>query len=85
MSKPIYDQPNHPRYGPARRLHIMVMQLTADDPTVLERIDEWYWRRYRTHWSQYLSGLMDNTLSEAYAQRRVLKEIFSLCHGGLAI
>lgn len=31
QTKPIYDQPDHPHYGPVRRLHIMLLQLLGDE------------------------------------------------------
>lgn len=33
----IYDDPNHPQYGPVRRLHLILMHLFGADLSVVEK------------------------------------------------
>lgn len=65
---PIYDNPNHPHYGPVRRLHVMLMQLFANfDDAQLAFHD--VWGRW---WDDALVDFINEGRTEGDAQCRVL-------------
>ena len=74
-----YDQPNHPHYGPCRRLHVMLMQLTANQS--YEAADRLYGSFYDETWDYALVSHLKIGISEAEAQRTVLADILWLLDG----
>jgi hypothetical protein len=74
VSPPIYDQPGHPTYGPARRLHVMLMQLAAD--VSMDRLLSHYAEHHIGPWDAHLDLLIDVLgFAEAAAQRIVLRDL----------
>jgi hypothetical protein len=68
----IFDSPNHPQYGPVRRMWVVLTQLdllTAAEKVMTGRGDDW---------DHHLSRLIRIGLSESYAQRIVLGMILPL-------
>lgn len=68
MSKPIHENPNHPHYGPARRLWIMLAQLdllTAADKAVADQ-------GQGGRWDDVLSKLLKAGFDEKFSQRMIL-------------
>lgn len=77
--RPIYDQPGHRHYGPARRCWVILEQLLADKGGVL--MFERRMTSYRVvnqmpalHWDQHLGQLIDGGQSEASAQRTIVQQ-----------
>lgn len=64
----IFDNPNHPQYGPVRRMWIILAQL--DLLTDAEHLD------LRWPWDQSLAHTIDEGYAdEATAQRQLLRKI----------
>lgn len=72
----IYNDPNHPLYGPARRLHLMLLQLTADKPDFAE-LEARYEHNVGKSWTSTLQWWMDNGKSEPEAQRQTLRNFIT--------
>lgn len=71
---PIHDTPSHPFYGPVRRLHVMLLQLTAH--VRYEGVMTVYEGRCIAPWDVHLAFLLDKLgYSEAQAQGRVLADL----------
>lgn len=79
IDRRIHDTPSHPHYGPARRLHVMLMQLTADRP--YELFDRLYGVQFDETWDFSLANQLRYGKSEAAAQRRVLKDALWILEG----
>jgi hypothetical protein len=74
VSRPIYDQPDHPSYGPVRRLHVMLLQLAAD--VSLDAVMSHYKEVCMAPWDAHLDFLLQGLgYCEAEAQRRVLQDL----------
>lgn len=67
---PIYNQPNHPFYGPARRLHMMLMQVTADKG--ISAFEKQFNDFFKKDWTHCFLDLLKDR-SEAEAQRFMLR------------
>lgn len=68
----IFDNPNHPQYGPVRRMWVILVQLdllVAADRLMTDRGDDW---------DHHLTRLIRMGLSESYSQRIVLGMILPL-------
>lgn len=66
----IYDQPNHPQYGPVRRAHLILMYLYGDN---LAKIEPNYRAYTGVCWDDDLAFEVGNgTVPEARAARRIL-------------
>jgi len=65
----IYDNPNHPQYGPVRRLWVMLAQLD------LLAVAETFITARGSSWDQHLARLIRMGLSESYSQRMLLSMI----------
>jgi len=63
----IFDNPNHPHYGPVRRMWIVLVQL--DLLAAAER-----WGQGTMPWDRALAGLVEE-IGESPAQRWVLRHI----------
>lgn len=66
----IFDQPDHRHYGPVRRLHLMLLQLTVD--IGMDAFEEPYVVLFQQHWDHHLVQLLDEGMHEAEAQRLIL-------------
>lgn len=66
----IFDNPNHPQYGPVRRMWVVLVQLD-----LLNAAEEWG-NRQRVTWDSGLAGVMRNgDLNESTAQRWLLRHL----------
>ena len=72
----IFDQPNHPHYGPVRRMHIMIMQLFT--PYQLSVLDSHYHEEYNENWDDQLSRLMSWDPCEPINSRDILSRVLTL-------
>lgn len=72
----IYDQPDHPAYGPVRRVHIMILQFFADKK--MDRIDLHYHEHYNSTWDEDLARLMQWDPQEALNSRCILERVLTL-------
>jgi hypothetical protein len=66
----IFDNPNHPQYGPVRRMWIVLVQL--DLLTAAERWSDHQKTAGNGHaWDSFLSGLVENNpqIPESASQR----------------
>lgn len=66
----LFDDPNHRHYGAARRLHIILMQITEN----YESIDRLFALDSSETWDVLLDYHLCRGDSEALAQRRVISE-----------
>ncbi|MBS7671429.1 hypothetical protein [Croceicoccus gelatinilyticus] len=73
---PIYDQPNHPDYGPVRRLHVILLQIFADKD--MAAIESELNDLLGTHWTLAMSDLIKDR-TEAKAARFILRYATSIC------
>ncbi|ARK07497.1 hypothetical protein LAV_00122 [Sphingobium phage Lacusarx] len=76
MSDRIYDNPNHPHYGPARRLHVMLLQLGGDGSYSV--MDNKYAAIFDVPWDWSLSQLLTADWPEPQAQRFIMKRTLSI-------
>lgn len=78
--KRIFDNPNHPNYGPVRRLWIMLEQLFPEGVERFEARLKIYHDRQETvppKFDEHLDALIRMGQGEADAQRMVLQQMFS--------
>lgn len=76
MNLPIYDQPNHPNYGPVRRLHVMLLQLFGDDLALAEKE---FADTFGGPWDWWLHRNMTTySYSERRAQRNCMSKFMTL-------
>ena len=80
--RPIYEMPGHRRYGPCRRLWMMLEQLFADrggvralEIAIAANGDRM--NRAVPRWDEHLDWLMDCGQSEAPAQRIVMMQMLT--------
>lgn len=66
----IYDNPNHPHYGPARRLWVILAQLD-----LLETAEATLFKKKRK-WDEQLAKMLDKDNAEPSAQVAVLIRVF---------
>ncbi|MEQ6333253.1 hypothetical protein [Sphingobium sp. MK2] len=66
----IFEEPNHRHYGPVRRLHIILMQITEN----YSSIDSLFAADNDMTWDTLLSFHLAQNRSEPEAQRRVISE-----------
>lgn len=59
MSTPIYDQPNHPNYGPVRRMHLMLMQLSADFRGGFGEFERQFTDMFSKDWTRWLNSYLE--------------------------
>lgn len=70
----IFDNPNHPHYGPVRRMWIVLVQLD------LLTSAEAYMDRFGRNWDEALVSLLERyQMQESAAQRSVLRTILEEC------
>lgn len=67
----IFDNPNHPHYGPVRRLWVILAQLG------LLEYAETYMDSFGRSWDQALDWLLSLDQEESHAQRAVLFRILT--------
>ena len=72
----IYNIPTITAYGPCRRLHVMLMQLTAD--ITYDTADWMFTLYFEQTWDHVLVDLLQLGKSEAEAQRKVIDEMLWL-------
>ena len=65
-AKRIFNDPDHPQYGPVRRMWVILVQL--DMLNAAER----YGRHYRLPWDEFLAANVRGALTEEVAQRDML-------------
>lgn len=66
----VFDAPNHRHYGPARRLHLILMQITGN----YSSIDSLFAADNDMTWDTLLSFHLAQNRSEPESQRRVISE-----------
>lgn len=72
----IYEDPNHPYYGPVRRLHVMCMQLFPNFAGVEERFER---LNKGISWSQWMADRMKTYgYPESTVQRDMLRWFLSI-------
>lgn len=74
---PIYNDPNHPHYGPCRRLHLILMSIFADCD--LAAIEAEYESVNERGWTTALTILLNAKVTEATAQRMIISILLN-CH-----
>lgn len=70
----VYDDPNHPYYGPARRCWVILVGLFSD----LTALDESYQQEGGWAWDEHLAYDLTNGVEE----RRALRKIVWRCLDG---
>jgi len=73
MSKASHDH-FHKHYGPARRLSLMLMQLSTDCPRGFSGFEENYAAKFGIEWDDRLCEYLDANYSESNAQIEVIRE-----------
>lgn len=68
----IYDHPNHPHYGPIRRLHLKLMELFPDN---LFEVEQAYLNGIGNDWTNVAVSMLEKRLSEAYVARSVISRL----------
>jgi hypothetical protein len=71
----IYEDPNHPLYGPVRRLHLKLMELFGSD---LAEVEREFSLGLGLDWTQFVERNLGLGLSEAHTARFVLKTMLYL-------
>ena len=71
MSERIYNQPNHPQYGPVRRMRTVLQVLNITD----EKADSCLKLEKRRTWDEFITFGIDCGWPEALACRTLLKLI----------
>lgn len=72
----IYDNPNHPHYGPVRRMWVVLVQL--DLLSAAEKYSRYYKEKGGVSWDQNIAGKIAHGYPESYAQREF---IYTLMEG----
>lgn len=67
---PIYNQPHHPKYGPVRRMHVILFQIYADED--MAEMERRLSDQLGTEWTHAMADLLDDR-SEAAASRFILR------------
>lgn len=79
----IYDNPNHPQYGPVRRCWLMLEQMFADKGGIakfevqLHLYQDTQTDRGRIYWDEHLAQLLRSGLSSADATRTVVMQMIT--------
>lgn len=78
----VWEMPDHPQYGPVRRLWIMLEQLFADTGGIMKfEMSLWALQkrlgRDPIYWDRHLIFLIDQGQSEASAQRIVMQQVLT--------
>lgn len=68
----IYDNPNHPHYGPVRRLHLKLMELFPDN---LSEVEDEYLNGIGNDWTTITVMMLERGLSEAYVARYIISRL----------
>jgi len=63
----IYDNPNHPHYGPVRRTWVILVGLDVLD------FDAVYHQIYRHDWDARIAQWMDEGLTEGQVKRLIVR------------
>jgi hypothetical protein len=72
----IYDDPNHPHYGPVRRLHVMLMQLFG---VALPRVEARFKELSQGFdWTERMGDRLNHGFPEATVQRDMLRWFLSI-------
>lgn len=71
----IYNQPDHPAYGPCRRLHLKLLELLGDD---LAEVEAAYEAGIGMHWTKVTESALAFNVSEAHNARGVVKTMLHL-------
>lgn len=74
-NRPIYDDSDHPRYGPVRRMHIILLSLLADVADGEAKLNE----QIGTDWTHAMVDLLKDR-SESSAQRFILRYAASIAN-----
>lgn len=67
----IYNNPNHPHYGPVRRLHIITLHLGFDDEFMDVQVRDHY-----DSWDSYYASCVETYPDESIASRIFLRRMF---------
>jgi hypothetical protein len=71
----IYNQPNHPAYGPCRRLHLKLLELFGDD---LAEVEAAYERGIGHDWTAVMKASLAFGTNEAHVARSAIKTMLHL-------
>lgn len=71
----IYNQPNHPAYGPCRRLHLKLLELFGDE---LPEVEAAYEHGIGHDWTAVVKSSVAFGTNEAHVARSVVKTMLSL-------
>lgn len=69
QTKPIYDQPNHPHYGPVRRMHLILMYLFESRT---EEYEQGFKTEYGAHWWERLVWSLEGGRTERDAAHHLI-------------
>lgn len=73
----IYDDPNHPQYGPVRRLHLKLMELFAD--VDLTAVEQRYEAGIGKDWTEVVASSIAMGVHEAHVARSTISTMLG-CH-----
>lgn len=66
----IYDDPNHPTYGPVRRAWVMLVGMFGTD---LSEVDRAFYQEWGFNWDEHLHLMMrEQGYPERYALQRLI-------------
>lgn len=69
----IYDDANHPSYGPVRRCWVMLVGMFGTDLTA---VDNLFYQEWGCHWDEHIHIMMTSQgYDEGYAIRRCLWKV----------
>lgn len=71
----IYNQPDHPAYGPCRRLHLKLLELLGDD---LAEVEAAYQHGIGKDWTEVVASSVALGVSEAHTARSAVKTMLHL-------
>lgn len=71
----IYNQPNHPFYGPVRRMHLKLMELFGADVGCVE---EMYEKGIGADWTLVMASSLAQGVREPHVARSTLKTMLNL-------
>lgn len=70
----VFDNPNHPHYGPVRRTWVILAGLGVES----ERYDDAYARRHDTWWDSCMAGGLDEGLEEQQLKRLIVRRFLTI-------
>ena len=74
MPEPIYNQPNHKYYGPARRIHLILMYLYGD---ALSKIETLFEEFHGISWTEGMQNLLQHGEEEGHVAKIILRDMLT--------